>query len=153
MQWLNTLCPCGDEELALVTDSLFAELAEKNVDIVDAGTLAAVFSPLVTASRDQFEEEIAKHRQLISTMYGEDAVRAFSQVPLDEMPIVLESMRAQEVDHLQGTVEHERQLREEVERTSALTAKEKEELAKLRYEKKERNRRAKNKSHPKGRKK
>jgi hypothetical protein len=142
LQWINTLTACDPSELALITDSLFAELAEKNLAIVDAATLTTVFSPLVAASKEQLEAEISKHRQILAHRYGEDGVNSFSDVADHEVPIVLSSIRAQEVDDLKDEVKHERELRRKAEQSATLDRKDKEELAKLRYEKKERNRRA-----------
>lgn len=89
------MAKCGNclpptEELGFLVNGLLWELSERQLAIVDKERLR-VFAPLIAASREKFEEELASHNALITERYGESANKAFNEVSSLEMPIVLKS--------------------------------------------------------------
>jgi hypothetical protein len=80
---------------------------------------------------------------LIAERYGVDPSDAFMEVNELDLPIVVESYYAQKVEALQQDLEKERKRTQTLEGQTKVTEREKQELAKLRFEKKEKRRKAK----------
>ena len=134
LQWFATINTASVDELSILTSNLLAELAEYNLDIIDKSKLRIVFMPLIDASKEKLNDEIEKHRVLISERYGEQSVKAFSDVYDLSAPVVLESYYAQKAADL------ERKLLEasKAEKHAKISEKERAELEQLRIEKKQR---------------
>jgi hypothetical protein len=135
LQWITTINPCTLEELQLLTANLLTELSERNCDIIDKNKLYNVFAPLISASKEKLEEELEHHRALISNRYGEKAVSAFHETSSLHMPIVLESYYVQKTEFLTKELQKEKIRTVTMKAATELTEKERNELTRLRTEK------------------
>jgi hypothetical protein len=138
LQWIATINPLSMKELRLLTCNLLSELAERNFDIVDKSKLAILFSPLVNASREKRQEEIANHASLISNKYGVDASKAFTEPSELDLPVVMESYFEQAKEELTRLM----RAAERAIGQAKLGHKERTEFEHLKAEKKERKKRA-----------
>lgn len=143
LQWVATLRPCSNTELTAITNSLLWEMSQRGFAIVDREHLHRAFSPLVDASRRQFQEEHHKLQSLTAKRFGVDASRAFSEAEDLELPVAIESVYAQENEELSRIVAAERKKAEEMAAKARMSDAEREELARLRAEKAERSRKSK----------
>jgi hypothetical protein len=143
LHWVATLHPCTIDELESLTSSLFSEMAERNLEIVDQVKLHIIFSPLGDASSRRLVEETGKHRALIANLYGEEAVQDFQNVKSLDAPLVLGSFYAQAIDGLEAKLEKETKTRIAAQSAVKLTLRERQELGILRA--REEQRRAKGK--------
>lgn len=156
LQWVSTLIPATDEEVAAFTESLLWELSERGCAVVDEARLQTIFSPLINASQERLREELERQRPLIASLYGEDSVSAFEQVREVEIPTILNIYMEQKAKELERRLEAERTARIAAESRAKVSAEDLEELARLRSERSINSKRArrKDKSHtPKRRKK
>jgi hypothetical protein len=134
VQWLVTLHPCPLEELGTLTSGLLWELQERGQDLVDPKTLLTAFSPLIEASEQARDAEVARLRALTGNVYA-GAAEALNMPVADlDLPIVLESHNAQLVRELQQALEEERK------RASAATISDAERQELERFRDKERKR-------------
>ena len=104
LQWLTTLAPVSEEGLAALYNGLLWELSERGLTVVNFERLRTVFEPLLDASKVRLEEELEVHRDLIGEMYGEDQLRAFSEVNYFEAPVVVHELLKKENDFLLGAI-------------------------------------------------
>jgi hypothetical protein len=143
LQWLNTLTACPIDELDYLFDNLIWELSERGFSIVNRTQLHNVFSPLIDASREKYQEEIETHRILIAQRYGVDPAKAFRETDDLDAPIVVESYYAQKALELEEKLKESDRARVAIEAQAKLSGKEKEELVVLRTKEKDRKRKAK----------
>ena len=129
-QWLSTITPCTPDELRFLFDGLFGELSERGFTIVDKSRLQTVFSPLIDASKNKLQEELARHRTLIAQRYGERAEEAFGQVSDLDASTVMHSFYAQRTEELELRLE-----RMSTQTRTNLSDKDRQELEILRSEK------------------
>lgn len=141
LQWLATIAPVSVDELRVLTSNLLFELTENNLDIVDKAKLRVIFAPLIDASKKSFDEEVLKHRVLISEKYGEQRSKAFSDIADIDVPIVYESYYAQK----SADLERKQVEASKAEMTARISEKERAELEKLRLQEKQRQQKAKKK--------
>jgi len=95
LQWLYTIQPFNDQELATLTNSLLWDLSQSGLAIVDRSKLQAAFGPLVRASKETLNAELIRHRTLVAEQYGVDADRAFSESDDLVTPVVLDGYYSQ----------------------------------------------------------
>ena len=145
LQWITTIRPCPIEELSALANSLWWELSERDLTIIDESKLKTTFSPLIDSSKEKLGEELDRHRALIATMYGEDGHKAFENARGLEVPTVLESLYAQEAKQIERLYEEEKGARIVLQNHTALSEKERRELEVLRIEKKQRELKARSK--------
>ena len=134
IQWLVTLHPCPLEELGALTSGLLWELQERGQELVDPQTLLTAFNPLIAASEQARDTEVARLRTLTGNVYAGAAEALSTQLADLEVPIVLESTNAQFVRALQQELEEERK------KSSAATISDVERQELERYRKKEQGR-------------
>jgi hypothetical protein len=142
LQWLSTITACEVDELTALVDGLLWELTERGLSVVDRKRVATVFSPLIAASRERMEEELAAHSELVASRYGEPAVRSFAEIDEVEMPVAVESYNIQKVMMLEEELERERKAKEAAHARAKVSEKELRELASLRAQQKGRQMRA-----------
>ncbi len=138
LQWLATITQAPADELVCLVNGILWELSERDMAIVDKQRLQTVFSPLIAASKEQLDIELNVHKMLISHRYGESAEAAFHEVKDIDLPIVMESYRAQVIKQLQERLAVEQTRVERLQASSALTQQERARLATLEAEKKQR---------------
>jgi hypothetical protein len=138
VEWAATIVPCPVAELRVLTSSLLTDLSRSEFDVVDTRRLGTVFEPLVSASRDRLEDVKAHHRQLLVTRYGTSGVEALEHVPALDAPVVLESINAVRLRELEKESRAQKTRIDELVRSSTLTAREREELAKLKRQQRQR---------------
>lgn len=141
MQWLATLRPLEDSELSALTAAVLWELDERGLTVVEPSQLALVFGPLISASRSELPDALAKHRLLVGDRFGESSGSAFDEVHDLAAPVVLQSYHAQRAAHLQDELDRARLARDEEQKVK-LSRNERTELEVLRSQKKERRRKA-----------
>ena len=141
-QWLTTISPIGVAELGALTDGLLWELAEKGFSIVDQERLRVAFSPLIAASRELLDEEVLKHRELVSLRYGESPATAFGVVNDLDVPLVLRSTSIQRARVLEELLERERAQKDAAEGRARISEKEKADAAAYRELKKAKKRKS-----------
>lgn len=108
LQLCATLTACSVDELTALTNGLFWEMSERDLNVVDKSALNMTFSGLISASRDRLEEEMAKHRSYIAAQYGEDGAKAFEDVEELEVPLLVESYFAQRSEALEEELAEEK---------------------------------------------
>jgi hypothetical protein len=142
LQWVTTLQPFEVGQLRVLTSALLSELATRDYSIVDYSQLQFVFSPMVTATRDQFKGESDRHQALVGRQLGEDPDTAFRDEDALTIPIAFDSANAQiaklALASLEQTEDELRRLRGQV----SLTDRERERLARLEQQERERRRRS-----------
>jgi hypothetical protein len=142
LQWLNTITPCGVEELGALFNNLLWELSERGFAIVDRSRLQTIFSPLVVASRSKLQEEIELHRNLIAEIFGEDPNQAFREVNDLELPLIVHNYYIQKAIDLEKQLAAERHAKEELITQSKLTEKQQKEYQQLKAKEKGKKRKA-----------
>jgi hypothetical protein len=142
IQWLSTITACPPEEMGCLFDGLLGELSERGFAIVDRARMQNVFSPLVVASREKFNEEIETHRLLIANRFGEDPSKAFREVDDLEVPVFVHSYYIQKASYLEQQLQEEKKSRKVLESEQKLTVKERKEYEILKAERKERKKKA-----------
>jgi hypothetical protein len=96
LQWLSTITTANADELASLTNSILWELCERGFQVVDTAMLQQTFNPLLSASREHLQEEVAKLNNLTAVEYGESAKKAFEAMSDLELPVALNSAFAQQ---------------------------------------------------------
>lgn len=134
LQWVAALTPCTLQELSFLTNSLLAELSERNLNIVDKSRMELAFYTLTSASRDRLEEVTNRNRVLISEQFGEDAANAFSEINSLDAPFVLDNFQVQRVEELERQVEFEQRQRIAAQTGAKLSEKERQDYDRLRAE-------------------
>jgi hypothetical protein len=145
LQWLSTVTACGVDELGALVDGLLWELTERGLSVVDPRRIATVFSPLISASREKLQEELAGHRELVASRYGEPSAKAFSDVSDLDVPLVVESYHIQKSIELEQQLQKERKAKEAAQAHAKLSDKDRSELAGLRAQQKGKQRKARSK--------
>jgi hypothetical protein len=143
MQWSATLRPCSIDELRMLTTNLLSELERTDVAVVDRSTLQLVFQPLISAARHELAEARERHKTLLARRYGTEAGNHLMQVDALDAPDVLDTFNSQRLGQLEAVVNHQARRIADVERKAALTAKDKEELERLRQAARQRRMKAK----------
>src|SRR5207245_10483718 len=87
---------------------------------------------LADASKRRLEEEVNTHRNLISEMYGEQAVGAFAEVAGLDAIFVLDSYEAQKNARLEANLEDEKARNLKLRVMARTAINDREELQKLR---------------------
>jgi hypothetical protein len=129
---VGTIQPCDIEELGMFTNALLWELSARSLSVVDERKLLVAFSPLIDASREKLAEEIEHHRALVADRFGEDATQAYADVPPLAAPVVLESLHAQRAMALESDLAASRRRLAALGEQKQLSAKERDELERLR---------------------
>lgn len=111
LSWLATLRPAGKEDTRLLMSELLWELQERRMNLVDQATLLTAFSPLLSATRAQLDEQLAHYQSLVAQRYGggeegEETIAAAAVADLDA-PVVLDAVLAQRVSELTEVVAHQ----------------------------------------------
>lgn len=101
LQLCATLTACSVDELASLTNGLFWEMSERDLNVVDRSSLQTTFAGLISPSQDRLEDELARHRALVAAQYGEEGVKAFEEVDQLDIPMVVESYFAQKSEVLE----------------------------------------------------
>jgi hypothetical protein len=104
LQWLYTVQPFNDHELAVLTNSLLWDLSQSDLAIVNRARLQAAFAPLVRASRESMDQVLVKNRLLVAEHYGADSADAFHDTGDLEMPVVLDGYYAQVSSRLEQDI-------------------------------------------------
>lgn len=138
LHWLITVSPVPPDELGILFTSILGELSRHSSSVISENVLMSAFGGLVSASRESLEEEMLTHRSLLATMYGEERALAFAKVPDLDVPVVATSVLKQRLDQLQEELKDERKLRATAEKGKKLSDDERNMLAKLKLEKKNR---------------
>jgi hypothetical protein len=131
VEWAATIAPCPVAELRVLTCSLLTDLSRLDCDVLDTRRLGDVFEPLISASKDRLEDVKERHRSLLVTKYGSSVEESLSHVAPLDAPVVLESINALRLKELEARVSAQQTRMSKLARDNALTAKEREELAKL----------------------
>jgi SIR2-like protein len=134
LQWVAALTPCTIQELSFLTNSLLAELSERNLNIVDKSRMELAFYTLTSASRDRLDEVTNRNRVLISEQFGEDAANAFREISALDAPFVLDNFQVQRVEELERQVAFEQRQRIAAQTGAKLSEKERQEYDRLRAE-------------------
>ncbi len=132
IQWVATLRPCSPEELEGLTSSLFCELAERNLLLVNRKKLRNIFADRIDASKSKLLEVLEKHRELIAEAYGEPAIQNFRDADDLDVPFVLENFEVQQISDLKAKLEAETRARIAAQTQKRLTDTERTELNILR---------------------
>jgi len=151
MQLLSTIKPCTLDEIELITNNLLWELNEKNLNIVDKSTILRTFSPLISGTKEKYQEEIAKTRQLMAIQFGETTEKAFNELDDFKQIIIWDNYNAQKVSALEQEKKGTQKQIEELQSKKGLEEKERQEFARLKSEKEFKRRRARGKSRSKKR--
>jgi SIR2-like domain len=142
VEWAATIAPCPVAELRVLTSSLLTDLSRLDVDVLDTRRLSNVFEPLISASKDRLEDVKTRHRSLLVSRYGSSVEESFSNVAPLDAPVVVESVNALRLKVLEAKVNAQQTHIGRLAKDSALTTKEREELAQLRVAARQRQRKA-----------
>jgi hypothetical protein len=142
---LSTITAIPTEELGFLCNGLLWEMSERGFTIVDRTKLQTVFSPLVVASKEKFQEEMHLHRALIATRFGEDPRSAFQEVNELEIPVFVHSYYVQKSLDLEQELKKEKKTIEKLSEIATLTKKEKKEFELLKAKEAQRKKRAESK--------
>ena len=86
LQLLGTIAPFEESELPVLMDGLLWELTERGIDFVDRRRLRSAFSGTISAAKEEYDQVVARHRELIADELGVDPDRAFQDV-IDDLAI------------------------------------------------------------------
>jgi len=143
LQWIATLTRCPIGEMKILFDGLVWDLAEQGVSIVDRSRLLTAFSSLTSASKAEWQIQIDRHRDLIASRYGEDAVTAFSETDALDRPLVLANLQEQRAEELEKRIQSAESRRVQAEARAEVSQGDKAELERLRAQQRARRERAK----------
>jgi hypothetical protein len=141
LQWIMTLMPAEMNEIKLLTHNMLGELLEFNYKIIDLNQIGLIYGPLLDASKEKLNELCIQHRDLIAQRYGENAEAAFLETNQVYLPIILQSVMAQQLDVLQKKVEESEKARRTAEESAKVSAKDKILISRIKAKKEERKRR------------
>ena len=131
LHWLATVRPLHESEAAALHHELMWELQARRMDLVDTASLSRAFGPLISASRERLEEQIANNQELTAQIYGDGAVERIKSAPSLQLPVLLESVLYDRLGHLEEALEdRESELRAMQEELKAAEA-DRTELSKL----------------------
>ena len=156
LQLLGTIAPFEESELPVLMDGLLWELTERGIDFVDRRRLRSAFSGTISAAKEEYDQVVIRHRELIADELGVDPDRAFLDVVDD---LAIPSLVPQHYKQLADRAERElRRARASVaasQSSGSLSPSEQKELARLRSEKSirvQKNRRKAKRNKAKGKK-
>jgi hypothetical protein len=136
LQLLGTVAPFEESELPVLMDGLLWELTERGIDFVDRRRLRSAFSGTISAAKEEYDQVVVRHRELIADELGVDPDRAFQDVVDD---LAIPSLVPQHYKQLADRSERElRRARASVaasQSSGSLSLSEQKELARLRSEK------------------
>lgn len=138
LQWLNTLVPADEAQLAALFDGLVAEMSDRGMSIVDVDSVALAFSPLAHGSKERLLEETTSEQALIGRRWGASAVNDLSGVEGLDAVVAIESYFRQKALQLEEDLAEERRASSLRGKTKRLNELERSELARLRAEKHQR---------------
>lgn len=146
LQWLSTISPSNEDELATLTSGILWELSERGFDVIDRRALQQVFNPLTSAAREQLPQQMEKYRTLTAVEYGEGSEEAFRQLDDLELPIALNSYFAQRAKILESQLADARRARIDAEKKVNFSDKERHEYERLKAKRDQRKRKSKGKA-------
>ena len=133
---LTTLRPVDVRELAFLTDELLSELDQRGFSVVDRQRLMHVFGPLINASREDLQEVLARHRELLAEKYGEASTHAYAEVDPLDAPAALLMAQTQRAAMLEVELNRSKGREANLAKEARLTEQERSELEKLRVDEK-----------------
>ena len=138
LQWLNTLVPADDAQLAALFDGLVAEMADRDLSIVDLDNVALAFSPLAHGSKERLVEETTNEQALIARRWGTGAVDDLAEVQGLDAVVTAEIYFRQKAKQLAKDLAEERGLNEARVQAKKLDQTERALLERLKAEKRQR---------------
>jgi hypothetical protein len=138
LQWLNTLVPADDAQLAALFDGLVAEMTDRDMSIVDLDKLALAFLPLAHGSKERLVEETTSEQALIGRRWGTGAVKDLAEVQGLDAVVTAEIYFRQKAKQLEQDLADERRLSEAREQAKKLDQGERDLLERLKAEKRQR---------------
>ena len=136
LQLLGTLTPFEESELPVLMDGLLWELTERDIDFVDRRRLRSAFSGTISAAKEEYDQVVARHKELIANELGVDPERAFQDV-VDELafPSLVPQHYKQLADRSERELKRARSAIATTQSDASLSQSDRTELVKLRSEK------------------
>ncbi len=141
-EWLFTSRPFGETEAAALFNVLLWELGVSGIKFVSDELVQRRFSGMVTASRSTLLRTVAARRDVLVEKYGPDPEDAFRKVHALDTPFLLDTVVELALRKAQEEKTQAERRASTAEAQAALTAAEKQELARLRADKAEKRRKS-----------
>ena len=126
--WLAALSPMPAEDLGVFTSNLLGELFQRGLSVVDDDRIRRTFTPLISAAKEDIEDQYKQHRTLTAQILGEDSGKAFSSLDEIDLPLAARALNRQRADHLEVELKQERAARAAAQKEAQLTDKQKRSL-------------------------
>jgi hypothetical protein len=141
-QWLWSSQNISTKHAGYVFDQILWELAQSGVQFVDQKTLLSRFSGVVEAARTELTSAIADRREYLLETYGPDPNRAFADADPLDLPRLANEAHAEILNAMERKLATSQSAVGAAQATARISQKEREELARLRAERDERQRKA-----------
>ena len=153
---LGTVAPFEESELPVLMDGLLWELTERGIDFVDRRRLRSAFSGTISAAKEEYDQVVIRHRELIANEMGVDPDRAFDDAVDDlAIPSLVTQHYKQLADRTERELQRARTSAAARQTRESLSQSDHRELERLRSEKSNRvqkNRRKAKRNRAKGKK-
>ncbi len=139
--WLSAVARFASDETRAF-EAMVYRLYQEGIVLFDRAAFRRVFDPLVTSSKDRFDQVLAQYRSLVEEVLGPNPENAFAEVDDLTKPIVLRGIEGRLFERVKAELDREKARRVAAETTRTLSDAERAAYQKLLAEKAERRARA-----------
>ena len=144
-QWLWSSRATSPRHAELVFQQLLWELAQGGVEFVDRATLLSRFSGVIEVAETELKTSISSRREYLVEKYGPDPAKAFSDADPLDLPRLADEVRQEVLTKMERKLKAAEKRAREAKAMERISEKDRDELARLRANQKERRRKAQSK--------
>ena len=144
-QWLWSSQATSPRHAELVFQQLLWELAQGGVEFVDRATLLRRFSGVIEAAETDLQTSISSRREYLVEKYGPDPAKAFKDADPLDLPRLADEVLQEALTNMEGKLKAAEKRAGAVQAAGKISEKDRDELARLRADQKERRRKAQRK--------
>ena len=144
-QWLWSSQATSPRHAELVFQQLLWGLAQGGVEFVDRKTLLRRFSGVIEAAETDLKTSISSRREYLVEKYGSDPAKAFKDADPLDLPRLADEVRQEALTNMEEELKATEKRARAMQAAGKISEKDRDELARLRADQKERRRKAQRK--------
>ena len=137
-QWLWSSQATSPRHAELVFQQLLWELAQGGVEFVDRKTLLRRFSGVIEAAETDLKTSISSRREYLVEKYGPDPAKAFKDADPLDLPRLADEVRQEALTNMEEELKATEKRARAMQAAGKISQKDRDELARLRADQKER---------------
>ena len=142
-QWLWSSQATSQRHAELVFQQLLWELAEGGIEFVDRATLLRRFSGVIEAAETDIEVLISSRREYLVDKYGPNPADAFKDADPLDLPRLADEVQKEAITKMERSLKEAKKREREARAAGKISEKDRNELARLRENQKEKRRKNK----------